>query len=170
MRKSSVVMAFAVVAIFSLILLCTVSLMAEEEGLSIAKATEELTESIEDRPVSLLEYADTGMSLILRMTEQLWKTGKPLAAFKKGRERLGLEFSVFEASKWSLTAGKFFAENEDDENGIRFEEDWFVGVELKGIPFASHISEFLEDLRPQILMYQHKTWIGVSYKFRNEVE
>lgn len=170
MRKSSVIMAFVLAAVFSLMLLCTVPLMAEEEELTIAKATEKLTESIEERPVSILDYADTGISLLLRMTEQLWKTGKPLAAFKKGQERLGLEFSIYEAPKWSLTAGKFFAENEGEENGIRFEEDWFVGIELKGVPFAAHISEFLEDLRPQILMYQHKTWLAVSYKFRNEIE
>jgi len=159
-----------ILILIPLLLLGAPGVGCSEEDLSVAEATKELTETIQDRPVSILDYADTGISLLLRMTEQLYKTGKPLAAFKKGEERVGLEFSAFEAEKWSLTVGKFFAENEAEENGIRFEEDWFVGIELKGVPFASHISEFLEDLRPQILLYQHKTWLGVSYKFRNETQ
>lgn len=164
MKKSITALALA-----TILFLSWSPVFAEEKELTVAEATDELTETIEDRPVSLLDYADTGASLLLRITEKLWKTGKPMAAFKKGRERLGLEFSAFEEERFDLTVGKFFVQNEDEgeENGIpSLEKDWFIGIELKGIPFASDINEVFEKLRPQILLYQHKVWLGLSYKFR----
>lgn len=175
MRKSA--MAFVLVTVFSLLFFCSVPLMAatetEEEKPTVAKATDELMKSIEDQPVSIVEWADAGASFLLRITEKLWKTGKPMVGLKKGNHRFGLEFNVFEEERFSLTAGKFFVENEEgeDNGGIpEFEKHWFFGIELKGIPFASHISEVFEKLRPQLLLYDGKTWIALSYKFRNEVE
>ena len=149
------------VAAFTLLLSGPAAAGKSEQRLSLEVASDQLSNSIQESPISILDYTRTQLSFLMELTKRLALSGKPMVGFVDGEELAGLEISILEQGKFDLTAGKFLIDD-------RFSEDWFFGLEWKGLPLLGDLGEIFERFRPQLLVYQKQVWFGISYEFRTE--
>lgn len=128
---------------------------------------EEIKLTIQREPISIFTYAEMGVDFVTEIFNKILKSGKPVVLFSGGI-KAGLEVDLIEHDVVNMVLGVILLETngmpeEPTEENV---EDWFIGVESKGIPFLSGGSGVFKNINLSLSYYRERICVGFSYEFR----
>jgi len=162
MRKSLIGLLVALF-IFSSVGLCYSQ--DEKPSYTLQMRSSTLKATIEQTPISLVDYFDFGLDFVSSVLVRLAKTTRPAWIFNG---QPAVEVTAYENLELNLLKNKLIF---DLTWGFCKDGSQYYGAQLRQFPLTGAFAEIFEKVHPQILYYKGDGGyftLGICYKFRGE--